>query len=218
MNPPPGSRAERHVRAAAARLAASGFATVVLFGCTPLVTTPRPPVDVREVAVLPIDDVYGGGLPIRWASISGLLGHRPPEQTVPGLLADQLQIQLAAKGFAVTDPARVRAETSSAIPRSPADAARIAREARLVRPVMYARLARWEADQGVSPNFITVKLDLILVDPPTGNPLWEAHWQTRPVPTSGSGSYAVAAERAARTVVAEMTAELKAAPPDSSPP
>jgi hypothetical protein len=187
------------------------LAAVLAAGCARLVTTP-PPVGVKEVAVLPVDDVYGDGLPVRWASISGLLGERPPEITVPGLLAEQLRAQLAAKGFAVSDPARVGAATRDAVPTSPAEAARIAREAGITVPVVFAKLSRWDADQGVSPNFITVKLEIVLVDPATAAPLWSAHWQTRPVPTAGSGSYAVAAERAAQEVIAQMVAGVGTPP------
>ena len=177
-------------------------------GCAPLATTGAPVAPVRAIALLPVDDVYGEGLPVRWASIAGLLGQAPPPLTVPDLLSGELRSRLEAVGFAVADSTTVRAKTAGAVPTSAADAARIARDSRRDEPVLYAKLSRWDADPGVSPTTITAKLDLVLVAP-DGRTLWSANWPARPVPTGGAGSYAVASEMAVRWLVDEMTATLK---------
>jgi hypothetical protein len=133
--------------------------------------------------------------------------------TVPEILERDLRDRLAAQGFAVVAPETVRSASGGAVPRSAADAARIAREARLFEPVLYSELSRWDASRGVSPDYITVKLDLVLIDPADGAERWRASWPARPVPTDGSGSYAVAVETAAERIVAQMTASLRPGDP-----
>jgi hypothetical protein len=176
--------------------------------CAPLSVTPAPR-GVQRIAVLPIYDAFGQGLAIRYASIVGLLEGQPAPVTVPELLERDLRGRLRAQGFEIVDPATVQAATAGRAAHSPAEAARMAREAALPGAALYGALSRWDASRGVAPDYITVALDLVLLDPATGSELWRAHWPTRPVPTGGAGSYAVAAEMASAWIVDRLTASLR---------
>jgi len=94
-------------------------------GCTQTVVTPLPQ-SVRRIAVLPPHNLRGGDIA---NADSGLLGRST--MIVADLLAQQVRVQLAAKGFEVLNPSGVKVATKDRVPTSPQMAAQIMQQVNL---------------------------------------------------------------------------------------
>ena len=82
----------------------------------------------------------------------------------------------------------------------------IARRGGLEGGVLYVEIDRWEPDAGTHPAFVIVALRAALLDPTSGNALWQMHRAAAPVATPGSvtlgTAYAAAAQKMGEELVA----------------
>jgi hypothetical protein len=99
-----------------------------------------------------------------------------PPWTVLDSLQSQAILELAQRGLAVRSFDEVRASLPD-VPGGADDAARRARDADLAGPVLYGVLSRYTFSQA---GLLLVRLDLVLVDPATGDVLWSGQAR-RPV-------------------------------------
>lgn len=183
-------------------------------GCAPAVVTPLPPT-VRRIAVLP--PYYRGAAETRTASTdSDLL--RPLKITVRDLLAQQARARLTEKGLEVIEPSDVKLATQDRVPTSPQMAAQIMEEAHLDATALYIEVRRWEPtpdSRGMKSDGVIVALDVMMVDPKTGEVLWQVHRPSRPVPLYGVVLTGQAHVFVAETVMREVFASLRSKQPNT---
>jgi ABC-type uncharacterized transport system auxiliary subunit len=175
-----------------------------LVGCA---SAPPAPVEVsRTVGVYPPNNLTGDRLMVAGTGlIDRYLRHASPV-SVADVLVSETRSRLEEKGFEV---AGVRA---GRIPQSAQEAAKLASEVGLTRPVLYLEIRRWEPDAPTQADFVIVGLSMVLIDPSTGTVVWEAHRRAAPVATPGQVTVEAAYVTAARKVVKEMLAPLRPAP------
>jgi len=180
-------------------------AALLALSCARPQAAPAPP-SVRRVAVLQPSNHTGDGLLIAGASLMERYALQSERVTVPDVLASEARLQLARHGIDVVPPDVVESATEGRAPGSPAVAAELARHGALDAPVLYLDIRRWDPDAGTHPAFVIVALEASLVDPTTGDVIWEAHRPARPVATPGAVTLGVAYVDAAQKVAQELFA------------
>jgi hypothetical protein len=143
------------------------------------------PPTVRRIAVLPPYRL--GAVEMRAESPGGSLSF-PLEMTVGDVLAQQVRLRLAEKGLEVLDPISVKVATKDRTPTSPQMAAQIMEEAQLNAAALYVEVRRWEPtpdSRGMKADGVIVALNVMMVDPKTGEILWQVRRPSRPVPLYG---------------------------------
>jgi hypothetical protein len=172
-------------------------------GCAPAVAPA--PATVRRIAVLPPSDATGAPLSPRAPADPDAT----PTQSLGAILASEARIQLARQGFEVVDPTLVERATGGRVPSSPEMAAEILRSAKLDAVVLFVRVRRWEFPY---PTFRTdeviVSLDAMLVDPTSGQVVWQARRPAKPVPLHAVAIGGQADAAAAQEVMKEVLAPL----------
>jgi hypothetical protein len=180
----------------------------LLLSCTAPPVAP-PPSSVRQVAVLRPANRTGDGLLIAGTSFLERYALATERVTVPDVLAAEARVQLLRRGIDVVPPDVVETVTGGRAPGSPAVAAEIARNGKLDAAVLYVEVRRWDPDAGTHPAFVIVALEAALVDPATGEVVWEVHRPARPVATPGAVTLGSAYADAARKVIEELFASWK---------
>ena len=182
-------------------------------GCTQTVVTPFPQT-VRRIAVLP--PYQPGAAENRDGTSSDLVGL--PSRTIGDLLAQQARARLAEKGFDVIQPSVVKLATKDRMPTSPQIAAQIVREADLDAAALYIEIRRWQPtpyERGMKADGVIVALDVTMVDPKTGEILWQVHRPSRPVPLYGVVLTGQANVFVAETVMQEIFASVGSRQPNA---
>ena len=178
---------------------------VLLAGCLheKVATMPK---TVQRVAVLPPNNRTADPLLVAGTSLLEKYATASARVTVSDVLAAELRTQLADHGFTVETAEAVTAATGGRTPGSQAAAVEIARRGGLEGGVLYVEIDRWEPDAGTHPAFVIVALRAALLDPTTGNAIWQTHRPAAPVATPGSvtlgTAYALAAQKMAEELVA----------------
>lgn len=178
----------------------------VLVGSTGCAATVAPaPAAARRIAVLPPSD--GRGAPLSPRAPADL--DAAPTQALGAILASEARTRLARQGFEVIDPKLVETATGGRVPSSPEMAAEILRSAKLDATILFLRVRRWEFPY---PTFRTdeviVSLDAMLVDPTSGQVVWQVGRPTKPVPLHGVAIGGQADAAAAEEVMKEVFAPL----------
>ena len=176
-------------------------------GCAPAVAPA--PATVRRIAVLPPFDAMGAPLSPRAPADLGAA----PTLGLRAILASEARTQLARQGFEVVDPNFVETATGGRVPSSPEMAAEILRSVKLDAAGLFMRVRRWEFPY---PTFRTdeviVSLDAMLVDPTSGQIVWQVRRPAKPVPLHGVAiggqADAVAAEEVMKEVLAPLGQRL----------
>ena len=149
-------------------------------GCAPRVASA--PATVRRIAILPPCDATGAPLSPR--TPAGV--YATPSQNLAALLVSGAQNQIARRGFQVVDPRLVEMATAGRVPSSPEMAAEIVQSAKLDATALFMRVRRWEFPYStMRTNEMIVSLDVILVDPTTGQIVWQVRRPPKPVPLYG---------------------------------
>jgi hypothetical protein len=175
-----------------------------LVGCA---SAPPAPVPVSPtVGVFPPNNLTGDRLMVAGTGLIDRYLRHASLVSVGDVLVSETRSRLEEKGFEV---AGVRA---GRIPQSAQEAAKLASEVGLTRPVLYLEIRRWEPDAPTQADFVIVGLSMVLIDPSTGTVVWEAHRRAAPVATPGQVTVEAAYVTAARKVVKEMLAPLRPAP------
>jgi len=179
--------------------------TWMLFGVLGCATqSPAPPSQtVRRIAVLPARGPGDAGeaatAPAPWA----------PSLSVGDVLTADARMLLAEKGFEVIDPMRLAAATNGVVPESPQMAAHIVADAHLDATAMYIHVRVWQAtSEGMRTDAVIVALDVMLVDPATGQIVWEIRRAPKPVPLYATALTGQANVFVAETVMREVLAPL----------
>jgi hypothetical protein len=177
---------------------------VLLLGCA--VFAPTPPVDsMRKITVLQPGNSTGDVLLIESGSQLEKYAFKTDRVTVGDVLAAELRMRLAKRGFAVLPPDVVRKATEDRGATTPEAAVGLARNGHLAGPLLVVAIDRWEAHGGTHADFVIVGLEVWLVDPGTGTVLWHAHRRANPIATPGAvtlgSAYQIAAEKAAEELV-----------------
>ena len=172
-------------------------------GCAPKVAPA--PAPVRRIAVLPPCDATGAPLSPRASAGPS----DTPSQRLDDVLASEARNQLARHGFQVVDPRVVEIATGGRVPSSPEIAAEIVRSSRLDATALFLRVRRWELPYPtLRTNEIIVSLDAMLVDPATGEVVWEVRRPAKPVRLHGELMGGQAAAVAAEEVMKEVFSPL----------
>lgn len=172
-------------------------------GCAPRVAPA--PLTVRRIAVLPPCDAAGAPLSPRVST--DLYG--APSQSLAAVLTSEARNQLARHGFEVVDQRVVDLATGGRVPSSPEAAAEIVRSAKLDATALFIRVRRWEFPYStMRTDEIIVSLDAMLVDPTTGEIVWQVRRPAKPVPLHGQLIGGQAAAVAAEEVMKEVFAPL----------
>ena len=117
-------------------------------------------------------------------------------QSVMDLLRENLQSELAQKGFQIALP-EARDARFPPFPADPNLAARMAREGRLSGMVFVSEIRRWEVD---SQKFVRALVEFKLVRIADGEVVWERRVQ-RAVPTPSATNYGQASADATKAIV-----------------
>jgi hypothetical protein len=194
-------------RTACRRIVGVGLLTTLLapgFGCSPT-TVPPAPESVHRIAVLP-PHIPGPNAPA--TPTSGSL-FNAPRLTLGDVLAAAVRLELARQGFQVVDPIAVDTALHGRAPANTQMAAQMAREAQLNTTAMFIDVPLWEPNNtGMRTDGVIVALNVALVDPLTGEVLWEMHRTPKPVPLYGVVLQGQAAVFVAETVMREILAPL----------
>jgi hypothetical protein len=173
-------------------------------GCAPLSVSPAPQ-SVQRIAVLP-PHIPGPNAPATPTSASLFTA---PRLTLADVLAAAARLELVRQGFQVVDPLAVDTALHGRAPASSQMAAQIAREAQLTATAMFIDVPLWEPnDTGMRTDGVIVALYVALVDPQTGEVLWEVRRAPKPVPLYGVVLQGQADVFAAETVMREVLAPL----------
>ncbi len=182
----------------------------LLLGCAAPAPDP-PPSTVRTVAVLPPGNRTGDGLLVSGTSFLEKYAFNTDPMTVGDVLAANLRMQLARRGFAVVRPDVVQEATQGRGVGSPDAAVEIARHGHLTEPMLVVTIDRWEPNGGTHPDYVIVALEAWIVDPGTAAVLWHAHRRASPIATPGSvtlaAGYEIAAGKAAQELVGSWGAD-----------
>ncbi|HXJ36008.1 MAG TPA: hypothetical protein VMS22_18400 [Candidatus Eisenbacteria bacterium] len=173
-------------------------------------TPDPPPSTVRTIAVMPPGNRTGDGLLVTGTSLLEKYAFDTARTTVGDVLAAELRMQLARRGFAVVRPDVVQEATQGRAVGSPDAAVEIARHGHLTETLLVVAIEQWEPNGGTNPDFVIVALEASLVDPGTGAVLWHTHRRASPIPTPGSvtlaSGYEIAAAKAAEELVGSWQA------------
>jgi hypothetical protein len=137
-------------------------------------------------------------------SLTEMAGKISPEnyrQSVMDLLRENLQTELAQKGFQISLPE----EKDARFPAFPADgagAARIAREGKLSGMVFVTEIWRWE---GETQKFVRALVDFKLIRIDDGAIVWERHVQ-RAIPTPSATNLGQASTDAVNAILRDLFA------------
>ena len=171
--------------------------------CAPT-ASPIPPT-VGRIAVLPPCDASGAPL----SPTGSAVRYDMPSDSLARLLASAAAEELARHGLQVVDQHVVAVATGGRVPSSPETAAAIVRSAKLDATPLFLRVRRWEWPYSTMQTAeIRVALDAMLVDPITGQVVWQVQRPARPVPLHGrliaGQADAVAAEEVMKEVFAPL--------------
>ena len=170
---------------------------------------PAPPdLRGRAIAVLPANNRTGDPLLVAGASFLDRYALHAERVTVADVLAGEARVQLAERGIAVVPREKLMQAIDAGAPRSPAAAAEIAARAKLDALALYLEIRRWEPDAPIHPAFVIVGLSATLVDPASGEIVWQLDRRPAPVATPGEVTLENAYETAARKVVGEIVSRF----------
>jgi hypothetical protein len=158
----------------------------------------------QAIAVLPPNNRTGDLLLVSGTSFLDRYVFPSERVSVGDILAGEARSQLAERGLRVAPREAVDAATEGRVPHSPQAAAEIAAHGKLVGPVLYMEMRRWEPDAPVHTGFVIVGLSASLVDPASGKVVWQLDRSPAPVSTPGEVTLGSAYETAARKVIAEI--------------
>jgi hypothetical protein len=181
---------------------------VLTLSCASSLVSPPLPTAIRALAVLPPNNQTGDPLFVGGTSLLEKYIFRSQPVTVADVLAVEVRIQLEQRGITVLPREQVDAALGHQIPRSPKDAANLARHGKLEGSVLYMEIVQWQPAQADSlhPWRMLVAIHVDLIDVASGRVVWSAHLPLRPVPTSGAVTRAdadmIAAQRVARDLFA----------------
>jgi len=189
------------------RFAASIVSLFLLASCAerPAPPTLRPD---QPIAVLPANDRSGGELLISGGSLIDRYVLGRDRITVGEALAAEARFQLDGRGLHVVPHDVTAKATQGRVPRSAAAAAEIAK-GKLDALVLYLEIRHWEPDPPVHPVLVIVGMTASLMDPASGEVVWELRRRSSPVPTPGEVTVETANETAVRKVVAEIVSALQ---------
>jgi hypothetical protein len=183
-----------------------------LAGCATSSPPPAPPYLGRPIAVLPPNNRTGDPLVVIGTGLIDRYVRRAEQLTVADVLLSEARFQLQEKGFEVASRQAVQTALKDRIPTSPASAAELAARGGLTDLLLYLEIRRWEPDAPMHTPFVIVALGMSLVDPSTGQVVWQEERRAAPVPTPGEIRVEAAYVTAARRVIREMLAPLRLAP------
>jgi len=176
-----------------------------VLSCTPAMVAPAPK-SVRRVAVLP--PYYPGDYCKTARPMDGSL-LRAPYVTVCDLLAAAARSELADQGFEVVEPWAVHGAAEDRVPTSPQMAAHMVGAAQLDATAMFIQVRQWQPNfEGMKTNGVIVALDVMLVDPKTGEVVWQVRRPPKPVPLYGVLLQGQADVFVAETVMREVLTPL----------
>jgi hypothetical protein len=181
---------------------------VLTLSCASSLVSPPLPTAIRALAVLPPNNQTGDPLFVGGTSLLEKYIFRSQPVTVADVLAVEVRIQLEQRGITVLPREQVDAALGHQIPRSPKDAANLARHGKLEGSVLYMEIVQWQPAQADSlhPWRMLVAIHVDLIDVASGRVVWSAHLPLRPVPTPGAVTRAdadmIAAQRVARDLFA----------------
>ena len=209
-------RAESRAPRCGARRAGASLAIACLLaalGCATQVGNSQPGGQrllpaVRRIAVLPPTNLTGDELVVSGASALEKYAFHSERVTVSDELAAFARVELARRGFEVVDDATVSRLTGGRVPANPRAAADLVRSAKLDATPLFIEIRRWDSDSQLHADAIIVDLNLVLVDPATGNALWEARHPTRPVSLHAAVQQGEAYSVVAEKLIEEMLAPL----------
>jgi hypothetical protein len=158
----------------------------------------------RAIAVLPPNNRTGDPLLVSGASLLDRYAFHAERVTVGDVLAAEARFQLAEHGISVIPREAVVAATEGRVPQSPQAAAEIAAHGKLDGLALYLEIRQWQPDAPVHTSFVIVGLSLSLVDPASGNVVWQLDRHPAPVATPGEVTLENAYETAAREAIAEI--------------
>jgi hypothetical protein len=158
----------------------------------------------QVVAVLPPNNRTADPLLVSGASFLDRYVFHSERVTVGDVLAGEARFQLAERGLRVIPGEAIAAATKGQTPQSPAAAAEMASRGKLDALALYLEIRQWEPDAPVHTSFVIVGLLASLVDPGSGNVVWQFDRHPAPVATPGEVTLENAYETAARKVMAEV--------------
>jgi hypothetical protein len=183
---------------------------LVLWAACGCASPPAPPNlhPGQAIAVLPPNNRCGDPLLVSGASFLDRYVFHAGPVTVADVLAGEARFQLAARGVAVIPQAVMARAIDGQVPRSPQAAGEIAAHAKLDALALYLEIRRWEPDAATHPSFVIVGLSASLVDPASGEVVWQVERPPMPIATPGEATLETAYETAARKLIAEITSPL----------
>lgn len=183
--------------------------TGLLAGCS---SAPPPPEHLgRKLAVMPVNNRTGDPLVV---SGDGLLDRHvfhTETATVSEVLEAEAVFQLREKGFEIASPSSNQKVLTRRVPKDPAEAAELVTQAGLGPLCLYIEVRRWEPEGRAHVNFVTVDLDVSLVDSATRQVTWKAEHRG-PIATPGQFLQEAASITAARKVIKDALAPLAPTP------
>jgi hypothetical protein len=179
-------------------------ALIAPMGCAPRVAPA--PATVRRIAILPPCDAAGAPLSPPGPALGA---YGIPTQSLAALLTSEASIQIARHGFDVVEASMVERATGGRVPASPEMAAEIVRSAKLEATALFLRVRRWEFSYpSLRANELIVSLDAMLVDPETGQVVWQVRRPPWPVNLFGTLLGGQADAVAAQEVMKQVFAPL----------
>jgi hypothetical protein len=169
-----------------------------------------PPPQLRPdqaIVVLPANNRTGDALLVSGGSLIDRYALHSGEVTVGDVLAAEARFQLGERGLRVASHEAVASATQGRVPHSVAAAADIAK-GKLEGLVLYLEIRHWEPDAPIHPSFVIVGISASLVDPDSGEVVWQLDRRSAPVATPGEVTLESAYETAARKVIAEIASAL----------
>jgi len=184
-------------------------ALLLICGCA---GNPPPPERLgRKIAVLPVNNRTGEALVVSGDGLLDRYVFRTPTATLVEVLEGEAAYRLREKGFEVPPPAIWDKSFRGRAPEGPAEAADMAAKAGLGPLCLYLEVRRWEAEGRAHVNSVTVDVQAMLIDVPSGKPVWTGS-RRGPVPTPGVFLLEAAYISAARIVVRDLLAPLSPSP------
>jgi hypothetical protein len=162
----------------------------------------------QAIAVLPPNNRSGDPLLVAGVSFIDRYVLRSERVTVGDVLASETRFQLAQRGVSVIPRAAVDHAIDGQVPQSPQAAGEIAARAKLDALALYLEIRRWEPDAPTHPSFVIVGASASLVDPVSGNVVWQLDRPASPIATPGEVMLATAYETAARKLAAEIASRF----------
>ena len=171
--------------------------SIAALSCAP--RTVPPPGQIHRIAVLPPQGLPNG--PGKAGTVDA------PALALGDVVADAARQLLAQKGYDVVDPMQVAAAADGHAPASPRMAAEMVADAHLDAAAMFISVPIWQpSHEGMRTDSVIVAMDVMLVDPHTGEVMWRVHRSAKPVPLYGTLFIGQADVFAAETVMREVLA------------